>query len=497
MRLLYPPILFITAALSVGCGSTVSSGGDDDGGSGGTVVVGPTMVGAHGVMISKVTFNQGVERLLMLDGLPQASNVPLITDRGGLLRVHYSAPNLAGTPVTGRLTYADGTFVEQEVSLYNASSDSDLNSTMNFDVPAERINGAFTYGVSILGPGDAGTGNPGALWPNNDTMDSHAVTGVRNVLRLKIVPYVYNADGSGRVPDTSEAALAGFKNHFKSLYPVSDVIVTAHAPRNWNGFISPNGSGWQEVMGDVYNLRLAEGAVDEYYYGLFNPTNTISQFCQQGCLLGVTLLNAMPSDVGDPELRWAIGLGFPQTGASTMGHELGHSHGRGHAPCGNGLDPQSIDTAFPHAGGKIGVWGWDIVNKALINPAGASDLMGYCDNEWISDYNFIALYERSKFVNLPDVSGDIQVSLGERFDVISIGPDGASYVANANQSGIGTRAQPVMLDQLESDARVVNAAYLPYDHIDGGWLFVPSDGTASSIDAVVDGQTLHVDIPSE
>ena len=41
--------------------------------------------------------------------------------------------------------------------------------------------------------------------------------------------------------------------------------------------------------------------------------------------------------------------------ADTAAHELGHSHGRNHAPCGMGLDPSSIDPAYPHDGGKIGV----------------------------------------------------------------------------------------------------------------------------------------------
>jgi hypothetical protein len=74
---------------------------------------------------------------------------------------------------------------------------------------------------------------------------------------------------------------------------------------------------------------------------------------------------------------------FPSAG-SVAAHEWGHNFRRPHAPCGgaSGADP-----AFPYAGGKIGVVGWNASTNTLV-PATTSDLMGYCDPEWVSDYNW-------------------------------------------------------------------------------------------------------------
>jgi hypothetical protein len=60
---------------------------------------------------------------------------------------------------------------------------------------------------------------------------------------------------------------------------------------------------------------------------------------------------------------------------------------RRHAPCGN---VSGADASFPFSGGLIGSWGWNAVTNALVAP-NASDLMGYCSNQWISSHNFTAM----------------------------------------------------------------------------------------------------------
>ena len=42
---------------------------------------------------------------------------------------------------------------------------------------------------------------------------------------------------------------------------------------------------------------------------------------------------------------------------------------------------------YPYAGGAIGVYGYDLLLSALKYPTQA-DIMGYCNNDWISDYNY-------------------------------------------------------------------------------------------------------------
>ena len=75
----------------------------------------------------------------------------------------------------------------------------------------------------------------------------------------------------------------------------------------------------------------------------------------------------------------------------TAAHELGHNLGRNHAPCGGAA---GADANFPYAGAKIGSWGYNAINKALLNPATYVDLMSYCNPAWVSDYNYKAVQTR-------------------------------------------------------------------------------------------------------
>ena len=71
--------------------------------------------------------------------------------------------------------------------------------------------------------------------------------------------------------------------------------------------------------------------------------------------------------------------------AGTIAHELGHNLGLRHAPCACG----ATDPWFPHSGGRIGAWGYDLGHRALVHP-GVADVMSYCRDEgyWISDFFF-------------------------------------------------------------------------------------------------------------
>jgi hypothetical protein len=76
-----------------------------------------------------------------------------------------------------------------------------------------------------------------------------------------------------------------------------------------------------------------------------------------------------------------------------MCHELGHAHGRLHAPC-NVQDP---DPRYPYANAEIGVWAYDRRTDVFYEPT-RKDMMSYCPeprwNAWISDYNYQAILER-------------------------------------------------------------------------------------------------------
>ncbi len=72
-----------------------------------------------------------------------------------------------------------------------------------------------------------------------------------------------------------------------------------------------------------------------------------------------------------------------------MSHELGHNFSRPHAPCGGVANP---DPNYPYAGGVLSATPlMDSVPAAIdiISPPRIqTDIMGYCNGSWFSDYNY-------------------------------------------------------------------------------------------------------------
>lgn len=438
-----------------------------------TVETQPSLVGAAGVTVHRVAIYQGVERTLELDGAPQTPAVPLIAGRDALVRVFYSIDAAYdGQPVTGRLEIDGGDPIDVEATLGGASVQEDVATTVNFFVPGDRIGDTFVWSVGVMQLGTAAEDNLAARYPAAAlTKESLPVEGKRNTLRVIVAPFRYDTDGSGRLPDTSPPAIEALRARFKQLYPVSDVQVSVREPTPWNQAIKPDGTGWQEVGYTLYGFRAQDGTTDDvYYYGMFNPAQSLYSYCGGGCLLGVTLLNNDPPETGTVGLRLAIGVGFPEVVNDTAAHEIGHAHGREHANCGYGIDPQSIDHAYPYDGGLIGSWGLDPVTATLYPPNVFSDLMGYCEQVWISDYNYKALFARTQNVNLPVWhGGDLQSATMVTLD----GHGGGSW-RGASPTSPSLRGVPVTVQLVHErgPATEAHADWFAYDHLPGGWLLL-------------------------
>ena len=422
-----------------------------------------SLVGAKGVTITQVVLHQGPERVLAVDGDSEEGELPLVAGRDALVRVFYTSDEDVGELVTGRLELANGARFDVDMERVAASEEMDLDSTLNFTIPGDEIDEAFEYRVSILEEGRQD--NESAYFPA-EGFDLHETTGQPTVFKLVLVPFEYNADGSGRTPDTSDEAIAAYVDRFRQVYPIADVEITVHDPVPWSSAIKGNGQGWQEVGFELYSLRASEGASeDSYYYGMFKPTDSLAQFCSGGCLLGVTLLNNTPSDVGEPSLRLGLGVGFEDVAADTMLHELGHAHGREHAPCGQGLDPSSIDSDFPNNDGAVDGLMWDPVGGELVT--GMTDLMGYCSLQWSSAYTYTALHTR--MVNIQNSGNARSAGLDE--DVLFVDGKGNARWGGVSGGGlqVGGERLAVQLDGERSEGR-----FYRFSHLPGGWLVVPT-----------------------
>ncbi len=429
----------------------------------------PKLYPAAGVTITEVAIYQSLKRTLAKDGAATpTSDIPLVEGRDAMIRVFFdTSGDYDGEKVTGHLVLDDGEPIVAEGKLFGPSSEGSLASTVNFFIPGDRIGPSFTYSIELLQK--AKSENSAARYPGSGT-DTVTMDAPKQTFRVVIAPLRYDYDGSGRLPDTSEAAVEVYRARLAQIFPVSNVEIFLRNPQPWDEEIGPGGQGWQEVIEETIGFRAAdESPNDYYYYSLFNPEPSFAEWCGGGCLLGLTLLNDMPADRGNTLLRIAAGIGYDGYGPDTMAHELGHAHGRLHAPCGG---PDGVDPDFPHSGGKIGTWGLDPNTGALFDPQITTDIMGYCDFSWVSDYTYKALMNRGSAVNLPkwekpdndravilSLSGDGEIKWGHTVDV---------------PRNLAGRRHKARVREFGGAPRDVEATMLTYDHLPGGIIIVPN-----------------------
>jgi hypothetical protein len=178
------------------------------------------------------------------------------------------------------------------------------------------------------------------------------------------------------------------------MYPITSIEFTVGNVLN-----APDDQDWTGMLDSVRARRASEAPpADVYYYGLLKPTATLRDYCGSGCTAGI---GYVPGGSGTQQAaqRAALGLAFADaTSAETMAHEVGHNHGRNHAPCVQGGSISGVDGSYPYSNGAIGVWGWDSRSSKLI-ATDRTDIMGYCNNKWISDYTYQGILTRVRTVN--------------------------------------------------------------------------------------------------
>jgi hypothetical protein len=215
-------------------------------------------------------------------------------------------------------------------------------------------------------------------------------------LRVQFVPVRYDADGSGRLSPLDDAQVEAYKRALYKLYPVEKVEATVRADNlPWPLAVDARGQGWDQLLAALMRMRRSDFVDDDVYYvGVFAPAPTMNQYCHGGCILGIAPSAAF-WDIG---LRVAMVVGFQGAPAAdgTLAQELAHAMGRGHAPCGG---PDYVDTDYPYANATIGVAGWDVVKKQIVDPDSRRfDFMSYCGPVWTSDYTWKGIHARMEEV---------------------------------------------------------------------------------------------------
>lgn len=355
--------------------------------------------GASGLKLRELALYQTIKTPLYKDGSwVKSRNVPVVQGKQALVRAFVDTlPGYARHAVRGVLTLEDdsgSTVLTDERTIVTSSTDESQDSTFTFAVDGAKIGGATKISVALqeldcdAAPGDAADVRVPAQ--GSEALGAEPL----GKLRIVLVP----VDLNGRLPQTSEAELEKMRGYLLAFYPVSEVEITVRPrPLVWSSSLrGTDGRAWSTLLSAVVDERRKDApGSDVYYYGLVQPAATFGSYCLSGCILGIA-----PQAVRvAASMQAALGASFGDNQSyETMVHEIGHAHGRGHAPCARGGGIDGVDTSFPDVTGSIATWGWDSRIGKLLPPS-YKDIMGYCQPNWISAYTYAALAERSRQVN--------------------------------------------------------------------------------------------------
>ncbi|MEY2930515.1 MAG: hypothetical protein RL033_1264 [Pseudomonadota bacterium] len=377
--------------------------GSDPGQTGLVCSPAPANALAGGLHIRDIALYQTVKVPLVQNGALVVERVaPIVQRKKSLLRVFVDLlPGYVPRTVRGvlRLGNAGSTAVLVDPRVVQGpSTDAKLPSTFNFEIPAELVGPSTELSISLEEPGCA-SGNGATVDAQFPQLGAHALASIAiERLELMIVPVRLD----GRVPSISERELTEVRTDLLAYYPVPDVKIRVRAPIEADHPIDAlDQTSWSRLLAQIERTRAADNpAPNVYYMGIAQPSATLRTYCPDSCVLGLAPLNSHAR----PEKQIAVGASFGDGQVSTtIIHELGHAHGRGHAPCVANGKIADTDPSYPDPMGATGSWGWDSRENVLQWPDD-KDVMGYCSPRWMSTYTYAALAERSLLINRGDPS---------------------------------------------------------------------------------------------
>ncbi|MYL05412.1 MAG: hypothetical protein F4012_00860 [Gemmatimonadales bacterium] len=296
--------------------------------------------------------------------------VPLVAGEAALLRVFIATrrPTAEGLPPVRATFYLDGSeayvseIPAQTTRIPIGVNEGDLAASVNAKIPGEIIRPGLEMVVEI-DPG--GTLDGTVALTNRIPATGRLRLDVRDVpaLDLTLIPFLWSEAPDSTLLGTVQEMSANPRDHellshTRTLLPVGDLRVTAHAP------VLSSSNDPYRLYDQTRAIWTLEGQVG-HYMGVLPP----------GKAPGVAGLAFPGGKVSVAILR-----------ASTIAHELGHNMSLRHAPCGS-VWSSSVDPEYPQTTGRIGSWGYDLQLGDLIPPS-VPDLMSYCKPVWISEYHF-------------------------------------------------------------------------------------------------------------
>lgn len=327
-----------------------------------------------------------------------------------------------------------------------SSQAASLDSTFQISVPKDKITLDSRYALELV---ECGTNAAGAmLSPRFPAVDGVALSARQTgALKIKILPLI----ARNMQADTSDTALQVYKSLFMAMYPIASIDLSV------GGTLTvADDSDWSGMLDQVRAKRQSDApAADVYYYGFLKPTTTLRAYCGNGCTAGIGFVPQGNANQ-QPSQRAALGLAFADVGsAETMAHEVGHNHGRNHSPCVQGGTISGVDANYPHMGGVTGVYGWDSRTSKLLTPD-RTDIMGYCNNRWISEYTYDGILNRVAQVNGAK-SVLLDLASLRTFRVLLVDARGARWGIPINEPS-PPAGEPEMAEILDASGQVIDTA---------------------------------------
>jgi len=353
-------------------GVSVTGGGT----AGATVTYSAAPASSLNLRVEGAYLTQAIQRL--------DHGVELVAGRDAYLRVFAVANEANAVQPRVRVRLYHGATLVQTWQLNapgaavpQALNEGSLSASWNVLVPGALVQPSLRMLVDVDPDGWVVEGNEtDNSFPTSGT--PQAIT-VRTLLpfQIRLVPVLQSVNALQG--DVTAGNADGYLADMRAMMPIGayDVDVRAVYTTNAPELQSNNGNNaWGTVLSEVLALRNAVDQSSRYYYGVVRTTYS-SGIAGMGY-------------VGSPSSSVKAAIGWDRTGsrAGVLAHELGHNFGRSHAPCGG---PGGPDPAYPHAGGQIGAWGLDVATLSLKAPTTWFDLMGYCNNDWVSDYTWNAV----------------------------------------------------------------------------------------------------------
>jgi hypothetical protein len=392
-----------------GAGGAAGAAGGPSIGDGGSPMAGPAGPWARGVSVGVVEITQAVfikigQGATVID--PAMRNAPVIEGRPLYVRTYvvpgagFTARRLRGVV---NVEYEGGASkgFEDSKMIAGASDSERLDSTLNVLIPAEDVRPGSSLSVSIYETGEATGADPATLprFPATGAAPL-AVKAGRMVLDVVAMPV---SGPMGALMDTPERRRK-LEMDLYDLYPVQKVnlrireplVVTERLASSTPGFAALREARTKDAAkpGEYYHLLVGRADINASYAGVASGAGAgVNDAARR---VGITIVGTRAVDGN----------------TNTTAHEIGHNHGRNHAPaCG-----ATGDSMYPLPNGQMEVSGFSLSEMALKSKARFRELMGYCRPRWISDYQWRALEVRVRAVSAFAATGGApgMTSLDER-----------------------------------------------------------------------------------